>query len=319
MQYTLASARRILRESSNAYGQNDLRDSINRAIQNLSGMAGWDRLRKVLRFHAVGPHFALPQGCAGIVRVCMNGHPATVRAQDFRFLQSGPGELNRLPPGFCPVRSSNVIDVGFKPVMFEPHGGFRLFAVSQSGGVKIVVRGLAPDGDLVRQELTSLPDSALQDDFEVEGPELRVITEVTLPDAEERSFLYAEELATGRRYPIAAYHPMVEAPEFRHYELANVRPGQPVELLVECRIDPLPLVEETDVLALPSINPVEWMIRGDWCMKANETEAAQKYYGMAANWLKALEVTEATAEVPVVVNSRMLGSPGELTMDAFNI
>ena len=46
MQYTLKSARRILRESSNAYGQNDLRDSINRAIQSLAGMKGWVHLRK---------------------------------------------------------------------------------------------------------------------------------------------------------------------------------------------------------------------------------------------------------------------------------
>ena len=64
MQFTLKTAKTRLAGSSNAYGQNDLRDLINNAIQHLSTMAGWERLRRVLRFCAVGPHFVLPQGWA---------------------------------------------------------------------------------------------------------------------------------------------------------------------------------------------------------------------------------------------------------------
>ena len=73
------------------------------------------------------------------------------------------------------------------------------------------------------------------------------------------------------------------------------------------------------MLPFPSLNPVEWMIRGDWMMKAGETENAQKYYSMAANWLKALEVTEATAQTSVVVNSVFDNSMGEISMESVNI
>lgn len=340
MQYTLKTARKYLRESSNAYGQNDLRDSINLAIQNLSYMTGWERLRKILRFFSVGPHFVLPQGCAGIVRACVNGRPTTVRAQDFRFIHSGPGELNRPPSGFCFVRASNVVDVGFKPVMFEPRGPFRLVAFSKRAdptykdpktqdevvGVPCLhVAGTTPEGTVVRTTIDvhvpSDPD-AMTDDTAADGTIFHTIAEVSLEYTEDKTdyiSLWAEDTLTLERTPIALYNPYIEAPEFRHYEIAGIPPHVPIELLLECRIDPVPLVNDTDVLPFPSLNPVEWMIRGDWMMKSGETENAQKYYSMAANWLKALEVTEATAQTSVVVNSVFDNSMGEISMESVNI
>ena len=344
MQYTLKSARRILRASSNAYGQNELRDSINRAIQSLAGMKGWVHLRKILRFVSEGPHFALPQGYAGIVRACVNGRPTTVRAQDFRFIQSGPGELSHPPSGFCPVRASNIVDVGMKPVMCEPRAPFRVFATAAcasrerddgssytgSADARIVVRGFSPSGELVRVELVPAKESVYASDgtlvagdgtteLTVPDTQIQTVTEVTLDGTDEYVTLYAEDPLTDVRWPIALYNPYIEAPEFRHYEIAGVPPNVPVELLLECRIDPVPLVEDTDVLPLNSINPVEWAIRGDWQMKAGETEAAQKYYGMAANWLNALETTEGTVQTSVVVNSVLGNSFGEISAESVNI
>lgn len=335
MQYTLKTARKYLRESSNAYGQNDLRDSINLAIQNLSYMTGWERLRKILRFFSVGPHFVLPQGCAGIVRACVNGRPTTVRAQDFRFIHSGPGELNRPPSGFCFVRASNVVDVGFKPVMFEPRGPFRLVALSSRAntteeraddGTTVVhepclhVAGTTPEGTVARTTVVVHKDTEV--DVASEPTIFHTIAEVSLEYTEDKTdyiSLWAEDTLTLERTPIALYNPYIEAPEFRHYEIAGIPPHAPIELLLECRIDPVPLVNDTDVLPFPSLNPVEWMIRGDWMMKAGETENAQKYYSMAANWLKALEVTEATAQTSVVVNSVFDNSMGEISMESVNI
>ena len=335
MQYTLKTARKYLRESSNAYGQNDLRDSINLAIQNLSYMTGWERLRKILRFFSVGPHFVLPQGCAGIVRACVNGRPTTVRAQDFRFIHSGPGELNRPPSGFCFVRASNVVDVGFKPVMFEPRGPFRLVALSgradtteerAGDGTTVVhepclhVAGTTPEGTVARTTVVVHEDTEV--DVASESTVFHTIAEVSLEYTEDKTdyiSLWAEDTLTLERTPIALYNPYIEAPEFRHYEIAGIPPHAPIELLLECRLDPVPLVNDTDVLPFPSLNPVEWMIRGDWMMKAGETENAQKYYSMAANWLKALEVTEATAQTSVVVNSVFDNSMGEISMESVNI
>lgn len=327
MQFTLKTAKKRLVESSNAYGQNDLRDIVNNAIQHLSTMAGWERLRRVLRFCTVGPHFVLPQGCAGIVRACVNGRPTTVRAQDFRFLHSGPGEMARPPSGFCFVRASNIIDAGMKPVMFEPMAPFRVFATAPHAGgtgsanARIVVKGISPAGEFVQVVLSPAPESDGPSFTGVVVPAtvFQNVTEVTLDGTDEYVTLYAEDVVTEVRWPIAVYNPFIEAPEFRHYDIRDVNPGQPIELLVECRIDPVPLVEDTDVVMLPSFNPIEWVVRGDWQMKAGETEAAQKYYSMAANWLKALEVVETTEQTSIVVNSVFDNSLGEVSMESVNI
>lgn len=334
MQYTLKRAKEVLVESSNAYGQNDLRRLINKAIQDLSGMAGWEQLRKVLRFSSVGPCFVLPQGCAGIVRACLNGKPATVRAQDFRFLLSGPGDIDRPPSGFMPLRTTNVLDLGMKPVMFEPRGCFYLFASSPAGSVDpvLTIKGLTPDGELRALELTAqrapvydtstgeLVDGVPYDEMTLSSVALQQIVEVTVSGASEYITLHAASAVSPEyRTPIAIYNPEVDAPEFRHYSLSGVRPDQPVELLVECRIDPLPLVLDTDIIPFSSLNPIEWMIRGDWMMRAGEVDNAQKYYNQAAAWLRAQEITKGTIQTSLVVNSAFDNSLGEVSMDSVNI
>lgn len=335
MQYTLKTARKALAESSNAYGANDLRAMINRAIQNLSNMAGWQQLRKVLRFSAIGPHFVLPQGCAGLVRACVNGRPATIRAQDFRFIHSGPGDMIRPPSGFRPLGAANVLDIGMKPVMFEPSAPFYVFASTPSGtsGTAVTVKGLTPEGELraiplkaqQAPEYDPLTDELIAGtpiaDMELPGVVFQQILEVTVEEGgSEYVTLYAADaVLSDHRFPIALYNPEVEAPEFRHYSISDIAPGQPIELLVETRIDPMPLVLETDVLPFPTLNPVEWMIRGDWYMKAGEVDQAQKYYSQAASWLKAQEVVKETMQTSLVVNSVFENSMGQLSAESVNI
>jgi Tfp pilus assembly protein PilF len=81
----------------------------------------------------------------------------------------------------------------------------------------------------------------------------------------------------------------------------------------------MPLVLETDVLPFPTLNPVEWMIRGDWYMKAGEIDQAQKYYGQAASWLKSQEVVKETTQTSLVVNSVFENSMGQLSAESVNI
>ena len=356
MQYTLGQAKKALVESAHAYGQDDIRELINRAIQALSGMAGWECLRKVLRFSSAGPGFVLPQGCAGLVRACVNGRPTTVRGQDFRFLQSGPGDLRHPPRGFCHVHADNIEDIGMKPVMIEPPNRFRLFAYTKSGNVLgdgstpvgtadnpsgeyslyVTVRGVSPDGELRSVKLkphkvpaydatgTSATDGDEISSIELTDGELvdfQMITEVTIPnDAYEYYYLYAEDQVTGHRFMIGQYHPEIKAPEFRHYEIVcGIPPHHPIELLVETRIDPIPLIEDTDILPFSCLEPIEWMIRADWQMKAGEVTAATNYQNKAAQWLKAQEITYDTVQTQVVINSIFEGSPGEISADSVNI
>lgn len=333
MQYTLGQAKKRLAESANAYGQADLRDLINNAIQALAAMSGWECLRKVLRFSSAGPGFVLPQGCAGLVRVCVNGKPTTVRGQDFRFVQSGPGDMARPPKGFVRVRPENVYDIGMKPVMRELYRISRLAAFSPSAGQPaLVVKGIDPVGKEVRRALMPHQDPVYDDvtgertageelgDVQFDGSVFSSITEVTVADgATDYVTLYAEPFLGGPRLPIATYHPEVKAPQFRHYELAGIMSGQPVEILAETRIDPLPLVNDSDVLPFSCLEPIEWVIRADWQMKAGEVTAAQKYQDMAAKWLKAQEITDDTIQTQVVINSVFEGSPGEISAESVNI
>lgn len=169
---TFGQAKEELAYSVNAYADRDLAKSINRALRALIALHPLKCLRKVYRFCSAGPEFVLPQGCAGLVRACVNGRPVTMRGQDFRFLQAGPGDMDR--PGFRPV--SNVADLGVKPVMFEPRRPFRVYALEDCGPWNdgdpvtlpvnqqppvVTVRGLSVDGTEVKQNLVVYSHDAL--------------------------------------------------------------------------------------------------------------------------------------------------------------
>ena len=335
MQYTLGQARKRLSASSHAYGCGDVRDLINNAIQALSAMSGWECLRRVIRMFSVGPGFVLPQGCAGLVRACVNGNPSSVRGQDFRFLQSGPGDLTRPPVGFHPIDARNILDMGTAPVMFDVKGPFRLaaFVDGTESQPIVTVRGYTPDGTLRRTTLIphfnasydsvtgNLVDGTSDpQETEPDSCDYMTIEEVSLAEsASKYVYLWATEAATGRKTMIGMYHPEVKAPEFRRYYISGVKPDEPVDILAETRIDPLPLIEDTDIVPLPCLEPIEWMIRADWQLKAGEATAAVKLQDLAAKWLKAQEVTNDTIQTQVVINSVFAGSPGEISMDSVNI
>lgn len=355
MQYTLAEAIEELKGNNLVYTDGDLTAKINKAIRGLARMKGWQCLRKVLRLSSAGPRFTLPQGYAGLVRVCVNGRPTTVRGQDFRFLQSGPGDmlsvesLRKGPPhGFSNVR--NVIDDGKSPIMVEPSGPFRVFAYKDeptpsddSGkiiGTSISFTGTDLGGRPVRFDNLPLYDfpvyepnyGNLVSGQEIESAptvplDLVSIDSVTIGEVKQEGkesvptciTLFAEGLTNGMRYPIALYRPGVSAPYFHRYIIPEIRPGQPVELLVEARLDPLPLTKGTDVLPFETIEPIEWMIRSDWEMRSGEVAKGESYRTNAANWLLAQEIADDTVQTSFVINTPFAGSPGEISIEADNI
>lgn len=335
MFYTLAQARKRLSATSFAYGatgEADIDNLINMAVQALASMSGWECLRKVLRFSSAGPGFVLPQGCAGLVRACVNGSPTTVRGQDFRFIQSGPGDFKRPPKGFHPVRPENIYDTGIYPVMVNPRGVFRLAAFSSSGNQpNLEVKGLDESGRSVRLHVTTYQDEIYnelgdkiggypREEVDYSEQVLSVVTEVTLHNnASDYVTLCAKDIVTLDIYPIAVYHPDIKVPSFRHYEIVGIPPCHPLEILAETRIDPLPLINDNDVIPFQSLEPIEWMIRADWQMKAGEVTSAQKYQDMAAKWLKSQEIIDDSIQTQVVINSVFDGSPGEVSMESFNI
>lgn len=322
MQYTLGQAMRKLSSTSHAYGASDVRDSINDAIQALSGLSGWNSLRKVLRIFSAQPAFALPQGCAGLVRACVGGTPVSVRGQDFEFLHSGPGDITTPPPGFFPLPNANIIDRGLHPLMVTPSTPFRLYAVSsgKEPSPDLAVQGVLASGELKTIMLPVASSDTDPADIEVDDNVFHDVLGVTVDDvsASDYTNLFAVD-STGARFCVARYHPSISAPQFHRYEIQNMRPTKGVDLLVEVRIDPLPLVHDTDILPFDTLEPIEWMMQAAWYTKSGEIDSAQKMHALAMNWLKARETTASVVQTPVIVNSLYDGSPGEISMDAVNI
>lgn len=344
MRYTLAMAIKELKGDQLVYApgsatDQDLTDKINRAIRALAQMKGWKCLRRVLRFSSAGPYFTLPQGCAGLVRVCVNGRPTTVRGQDFRFVHSGPGDTlsgrrAKLPPGFSEV--GNVLEDGVSPLMNEPIGPFRIFAyrnVKDKHAALTVtgvdcegrVRRVILDGDFIYDFPEYDGSGALTDGTEVKDAEpvsivFTRIDSVVIDDETDTDItLFYEDARSLMRCPAALYRPEVKVPSFKRYFLPDVKPCQPIELLVEARADPIPLSRLDDVLPFETVEPIQWMIRSDWEMRSGEVSKGESYRNNAANWLLSQEITDDTVQTSLIINSPFVGSPGELSLEAENI
>lgn len=332
MYYTLEQACRRLAAYDHAYGNEDVKDAINAAIQSLAGLTGWECLRKVLRFTAATPVFSLPQGCAGLVRACVNGRPVTMRSQDFQFMQSGPGDVARPPAGFRRVPYGNIIDEGTAPVSSRTPRRFQVFAMADGDDEPfLTVKGHDPEGQIVRARVPVLRRAEYDratgalvagvepEDADASAQEFADLSEVVLGhDGTRYVTLYARE-TDGTVKELARYHPSVLVPMFRWYRVLDVPPDRPVELLVETRIDPLPLIEPTDVLPFPGVDPIEYMIMYAWKMQSSEIDAARKYKEEAASWLKAQEVTNDAVQTELLINGSMRGSLGLASMEAANI
>lgn len=333
MRYTLEQACERLSNYQHAYGVTDVKTAINGAIQALSGLNGWECLRRVVRFASAGPVFALPQGCAGLVRACINGRPATMRGQDFQFLQSGPGDVMAQPPrGFVPVLSRNIESEGEKPVIFEPIGPFRLVAFADATPEPAIsVKGLDRTGRIVKCRLPmhgyaeydpvsgDLTSGSEPEDTEPDSPELVQILEVALDKCATKYAALFARCEDGSTVRLAVYHPAVRAPCFQHYRVSGYPPDMPVEILAEVRIDPLPLIEDDDVLPFSSLEPIEYMILYNWKMQSSEIDAARKYKEEAAAWMKSQELAADAVQTQLVVNGVVAGSMGEVSMEAANI
>jgi hypothetical protein len=208
--------------------------------------------------------------------------------------------------------------------MLDPPGPFRLFAISSGvDDPPLFVKGVAPDGEIVRIRLKVFDegtdpasiDTSSADDA---SPLLSHVVSVTLDQSAEHYVnLYCVD-ANAQRYSIANYNPSVKAPVFHRYDIQGKTRGS-VDILAEVRIDPLPLIEGSDIVPFDTLEPIEWMVQASWCMKSGEIDAAQKLSTMAANWLKAKETVANKVQTIVIANSLYSGSLGEMSADAANI
>lgn len=320
MRYTFGEAKKMLASAGMSSSGTDIGGKINIAVQALAGLNGWEFMRKLVRTISASPVFSLPQGTAGLVRACINGRPASIHATDYQFLHSGPGDLSKPPPGFRFLRSSEIADVGYSPLEVDLQGPTKFIATSPYIMVEkpgtgyrpqpdITITGIDASGCRVSYRCPVVQDpSGVPDDKFFDGPDFVTVEHVVLGDAtDEHITLFG--MCGNTKFTAAHYHPAVKVPLFHRYQVVGC-PG-PYDILAEVRIEPLPLVNDEDVVPLPSLEPVRSMMLYEANMNMNEMQTAEGYKNQAETWLAKMQIADNTIQTPVVVNTLFEGSEGE--------
>lgn len=319
--YTFGQAKKLLSKAPYLHGTTDVGEQINNAVSALAGLNGWECLRRLVRLFSATPVFSLPQGVAGLVRVCVNGTPASLRGTDYQFLHSGPGDLdNYLKQGFSLLRTAEVADLGFSPVMHQPEDAMVLAATAMHVDdgrpqAPLTVAGVSPTGERVSTRLDVLQGEAGAPGYEAfyqgqEQPFMSIESVVLDPYADDYITLWGMS-RRGRIVMLGHYHPSVSVPKFRQYRIKGTRRG-PFDILAEVRVDPLPLVNDDDVIPLPSLEPVRLMMLYEHQVAMNELQSAQQYMQQAMQWLQQMQVADNTVQAPVVQNVLFEGSGGDV-------
>lgn len=325
MKYTFGDAKRILSSCCHSK-MTDVGDKINMALSALCGLNPWEHefLRQVVRMTSVSPVISLPQGATGLVRACVNGKPTTLHGQDFPFLSGGPGDLAKVPFGYS-MLGDDILDQGSFPVWYQPTGYSRLCAVrcgdDEQG--EVTVEAMSATNEHITFTLTP-QDPTVERVYS--GPLIRTVVSVTIGDRPNESKpsyikLFLQELCPDGEYRercIAKYHPDIHVPEFRCYRLPSphnvrLRPGEAYDILAEVQFEPLPLVEDTDVIPIPSLEPIKAMILYEYNNQNLETDAADKYLTQAMTWITRMNSARNTQQGPTILNIQRAGSLGELS------
>lgn len=325
MQYTLKQARVALATYAHDHTTADLVASINDAVLSLSSYDAWTRLRKVMRLKVTGPYFSLPQDAASVVRACVNGIPTTVHGQEYRFLSSGPGDLSTIPTGFH-FLDPGVVDLGVFPTMRELREPSHLVAYLSNAVTTqqpdLVVTGHLESGELRTVHLVPARQEAVLDSVEYYLSDDKFV-DITSVVIEGTATTYINLYATPSRddlwrdtdkgFTIGVYHPSITVPEFHRYMIPGVAPDKSVELLCEVRINPLPLVDDNDVLPFSSLEPVRHAMMANRYLALGEIDAGIKYRDLAAQFLMQVEKVEEKKQSFVVENMLYANSMGEMS------
>lgn len=327
MTYTFGQAKKMLSTAAYLRGPgDDIGEKINSAVSSLAGLSGWQYLRRLVRTFSAGPCFALPQGAAELVRLCVNGSPASLHGQDYQFLHSGPGDLERyIKRGFSRVPDADVMDAGFSATYYPVCGPTFICPATADPEnhpqPDVTVTGIDANGRRMKRTIPVVKGSIFEyPAYEAYLQEnvFTVVESIVLGDATDRHVVVFGMTPNGVQTILADCHPNVKVPRFRQYRIAGQWKG-PFDLLAEVRIDPLPCVEDTDVLQVPSLEPVKFMLLHEVNVAMNEQQAAQGYLQQAVQWLNQMQVTDNTIQTPVVENVLRGMSNGEIAEEYLNL
>lgn len=315
MKYTFGEAKRILVNACHSK-MTDVGDKINTALEALCGLNPWEHefLRQVIRISSVAPAISLPQGATGLVRACVNGRPVAMRGQDFQFLSGGPGDLEKVPYGYRRF-ADGIADLGSSPVWFQPPHPAGLRAVSSgTGQPDLTVRAVAANGDpLVISLAVQSPDAEPSYSVPVSS-----VVSVSVDSENASSYVELRVADERGERTLARYNPKIPVPEFRQYRLPDrdrmlMRPGEAYDILAEVQFEPVPLVDDSDIIPIPTLEPIKSMLLYEYSNQNLESEASDKYLSQAMQWVTRLNSARNTRQEGTVLNIQYAGSLGQLS------
>lgn len=314
MRYTFGDAKRIL--SAAAHSKTvDIGQKINDAVRALCSLNPHehDILRQVVRMSSATPVVSLPQGSAALVRACVNGKPATMRGQDFQFLSSGPGDYTRHSCGYR-HNVARFTDLGTVPTWYSLPCPGRLAVISKLDEPQpsVIVHAVDTYGDSVKITLEPQPDST-PTGVVFSEPVVQSVDRVVLGDGTtDYLTLLFDEGSEGAPAVLGRYHPKVKVPEFRQYKLDVPFKG-PYDILAEVQIEPMDLVDDDDIIPFPSLEPIKCMMKYEWHLQNDESQAADHALKSAMQWLTMESNSKNVMQTPTVINVPYVGSMGEMS------
>lgn len=314
MLYTFGDAKRILAGAAHSQATN-IGQKINDAIRALCSVNPHEHelLRQVIRLFSATPVISLPQGTAGLVRACVNGKPATMRGQDFRFLSSGPGDFTSCARGYR-HKVARFTDLGTSPVWYTVPCPGNLAAICKGDTPQppVTVHATDVNGDIVKLQLQpSLETSSAPLSFS--DVTIQTIDRVVLDEHTSDYITLVFDDGHGEGVSVLGkYHPKIRVPEFRQYMLEVPFRG-PYDILAEVQIEPMELIDDDDVLPFPSLEPIKCMMKYEWHLQNDEGQAADRDLKAAMQWLTMNSMAKNVMQTPTVINVPYVGSIGEMS------
>lgn len=253
-------------------------DRINEAQRRLlsEGKADWDSTQRHVQFCTQNGCVALPREFESARLVSLDGGPANIFPNSYRYLENGPG-----PEASSDHYGKDLEDLGDGwPTFFDMPvcaDGLELFAVSTSiedTNLTIQAFGRMADGSEILQD-TGIPGFSLAIRHWADSTEgklagypvassaqrLSRVTQLILP-AGRRAYvtLYAVNPTTHEMYFLSKFHPAETNPAYRRYRILGAGCDCDTCVIMLAKIRHVPLVRDDDVLLIQNLDALKTMV-----------------------------------------------------------
>lgn len=218
------------------------------------------------------------------------------------------------------------MDLGTYPTMFDLPGPSHLVAylpdTAYGNQPGLVVTGHYENGELHTVHLATAKRENVLESVEMYASAKR-FTDITSVVIEGAASCYINLYAVPKKEDlwktsdggrvIAQYHPSVSVPSFHRYLIPGAKDDKVYDVLCEVRVNPLPLVDENDILPFATLEPVKYAMMAERYFDLGEVDAGTKYRDLAIQTLMMAEKTEEKKQTVLVNNMLYPNSLGEMS------